>query len=88
MGLNIKNERVHQLARRAAELTGKTQTGAIEEALVRLLREHGEDPDGAAAREREARVVRLVADYTATPAVANSAIRTPEDLYDDAGLPR
>ena len=31
MALNIKNEHVHQLARQAAELTGKSQTAAIEE---------------------------------------------------------
>ena len=30
MGLNIKNERVHELARQAAAVTGKSQTGAIE----------------------------------------------------------
>ena len=41
MGLNIKNEYVHELARRAATATGKTQTGAIEEALERLLAAYG-----------------------------------------------
>lgn len=40
MGLNIKNERVHELARRAAKCTGRTQTGAIELALERLLAEY------------------------------------------------
>jgi antitoxin VapB len=45
MGLNIKNERVHRLAREAARVTGRTQTGAIEEALVKLLREYDVDPD-------------------------------------------
>ena len=33
MSLNIKNERVHALAREAARITGKSQTGVIEEAL-------------------------------------------------------
>ena len=39
MSLNIKNPRVHQLAREAAQRTGLTQTGAIELALERLLTE-------------------------------------------------
>ncbi|MBX7069681.1 MAG: type II toxin-antitoxin system VapB family antitoxin, partial [Microthrixaceae bacterium] len=47
MGLNIKNEYVHELARRAATATGKTQTGAIEEALERLLAAYGADPQEA-----------------------------------------
>ena len=37
MSLNIKNERVHGLARAAAELTGKSQTAVIEEALQGYL---------------------------------------------------
>lgn len=47
MGLNIKNERVHRTAREAARVTGRTQTGAIEEALVKALREYDVDPDQA-----------------------------------------
>lgn len=43
MGLNIKNERVHELARRAAAATGMSQTRAIEEALTKLLESLGED---------------------------------------------
>ena len=56
MGLNIKNERVHELARRAAKCTGRTQTGAIELALERLLAEY-ED----AAAERSAAIDAAVA---------------------------
>ena len=37
MSLNIKNERVHELAREAARRTGKSQTRVIEEALEKLL---------------------------------------------------
>ncbi|MGH3425128.1 MAG: type II toxin-antitoxin system VapB family antitoxin, partial [Nocardioidaceae bacterium] len=37
MSLNIKNERVHDLAREAAQRTGRTQTSVIEEALAQLL---------------------------------------------------
>lgn len=56
MSLNIKNERVHQLAREAARVTGKSQTGAIQEALERLLSEYGEDPAQKDLQERLARV--------------------------------
>jgi len=43
MGLNIKNERVHDLARRAARVTGLSQTSVIEEALVDLLQKYDDD---------------------------------------------
>ena len=52
MSLNIKNERVHALAREAARVTGKTQTGVIEEALERLLKEYGDEGPVAADRRR------------------------------------
>ena len=38
MGLNIKNEAVCELARQAAQLTGKSQTSVIEAALRDYLR--------------------------------------------------
>lgn len=91
MGFNIKNERVHDLAREAARVTGKSQTGAVEEALERLLRAYDADP--AEARiARKIDVVRgLVAEYAADAGATsdNDVIRTVADLYDDAsGLPR
>lgn len=89
MGLNIKNERVHDLAREAARVTGTTQTSAIEEALRLLLQQHGEDPDNSA---REARVRRLLAmgeRYRREENPAAAAVVRVEDLYDEAtGLPR
>lgn len=88
MSLNIKNERVHALARRAAEVTGKTQTGAIEEALRRLLAAYDQDPD-LADRESRIRVVqRIAAEYRADETHANRGIADPNDLYDEVGLPR
>lgn len=87
MGLNIKNERVHALAREAAEVTGKTQTGAIEEALVHLLAAHGADPD---ARRQQVKVdlAHDVARRYRAIIVGEPVIRTVEDLYDSStGLP-
>lgn len=89
MALNIKNERVHALAREAAAASGKSQTGAIEEALERLLAFYGSDPEQA----RRAAKIDLVHDiarrYQAIVVEGQPAVRTVEDLYDSSsGLPR
>jgi antitoxin VapB len=39
MSLNIKNERTHELVRELAELTGMSQTSAVEDAVRRRLAE-------------------------------------------------
>ena len=85
MSLNIKNERVHALAREAARRTGKSQTSVIEEALRQYLNDldevrrkaerHAELDEVIAQMQREFRGVDL---YGAI-----------EDLYDpETGLPR
>lgn len=89
MGLNIKNERVHALAREAARVTGKNQTSAIEEALELLLRSYGTDPNQAAVDRKVDLVSRLAVEYRDDPGNEHPAIRAVEDLYDEAtGLPR
>ncbi len=89
MSLNIKNERVHALAREAARVTGKTQTSVIEEALVKLLAEYGVDPVEA-DRQRRMDVMRQIAlEWHSLPELEGAdRIREVEDLYDDeTGLP-
>ena len=89
MGLNIKNERVHALAREAARVTGKNQTSSIQEALELLLRTYGADPHEAGVARKVDSVTRLVQEYQADPGNAHPTIRLVEDLYDEAtGLPR
>ncbi|KGN37752.1 type II toxin-antitoxin system VapB family antitoxin [Knoellia subterranea] len=89
MGLNIKNERVHALAREAARVTGKSQTSAIEEALEMLLRAHDHDPSEVEARTKIDVVLGLALEYQRDPGNPETAIRSVEDLFDDAtGLPR
>ena len=89
MSLNIKNERVHQLAKEAARVTGKSQTGAIKEALERLLRDYGADPVRAEAARKVDAVRRIVAEYQADLGRSNPGLMTIEDLYDEStGLPR
>lgn len=89
MGLNIKNERVHALAREAARITGKSQTSVIEEALELLLRERGLEPDGASARRKVDAVIEIAQDYRHDVGDADRVILSVEDLFDYAtGLPR
>ena len=88
MSLNIKNERVHALAREAARITGKSQTSAIEEALVRLLRDYGADPVEAERQRTVDTVMRLAAEYRAASELLVGVPMTVEDLYDEeTGLP-
>jgi antitoxin VapB len=89
MGLNIKNEHVHDLARQAARVTGKSQTGAIEEALERLLHAYGADPAEARIAATMDVVRGLALAYSADPGRADAEISSVEDLYDSTtGLPR
>lgn len=87
MSLNIKSERVHQLARQAAHLTGKSQTGAVEEALRLLLAEHeGDAADADRARRFDAlRTLSLAWDPNVGVA---RPVAEVDDLYDpETGLP-
>lgn len=83
VSLNIKSARVHELARRAAELGGTSQTGAVEQALERYLRELEGRRGNGGARVRRA-LDALDAQLTDED---RRAIRDA-DLYDDLGLPQ
>ena len=78
MGLNIKNERVHALAREAADRLGTSQTSAIEQALERLLAEMARPAD---------RVAEILADIDARLPESARSTMTTDDLYDENGLP-
>lgn len=86
MGMNIKNSEVHRLAREAAQLTGLSQTGAVEAGLRLLLEKHGR---GAADdRQRRLDLVRELS-LAWRPGLRHpDAISKHEDLYDETtGLP-
>lgn len=89
MSLNIKNDRVHALAREAARVTGKTQTGAIEEALERLLQEYSDGPVAAERRRRIDAIHSIQATWRGlAPTSDQERIREVEDLYEPrTGLP-
>ena len=86
MSLNIKNERVHALARRAAQLTGKSQTAAIEAALELYISDRGVDPEAARQRRLDLLWGEIEAATTDEDRAATRAAM--DGLYDDAGLPR
>ncbi|WP_405161042.1 type II toxin-antitoxin system VapB family antitoxin [Nocardia sp. NBC_01499] len=86
MGLNIKNERVHGLVREAAERMGMSQTGVIEEALKRMLKELDAEHE-AAQQSRKARLWEIVADIDARMTPETRTLLTTDDLYDDQGMP-
>lgn len=87
MSLNIKNERVHALAREAAEVTGRSQTGAIELALERLLEEHRAEQRKLDKQQRgEALLEWIRANITDEDRQAID--RAVEEMYDEDGLPR
>jgi antitoxin VapB len=85
MSINIKNPRVHELARRAAALTGESQTSVIERALVKLLEELDAE---SSAESRRRRVERILADIDRRLTDADRLALSTDALYDDAGLPR
>ncbi|WP_068397350.1 type II toxin-antitoxin system VapB family antitoxin [Kribbia dieselivorans] len=86
MGLNIKNERVHRLAREVARRTGATQTGAIEDALQRRLDELEKSEGDAARRARLWRLMDEIESGT-TDADRAETRRVMDEMYDDHGLP-
>jgi antitoxin VapB len=83
MSLNIKNERVHDLAREAARRSGESQTRVIELALLHYL---SSLPDSSTLARR--RVDLVLADVDFRLAGSADAGIGVEELYDEVGLPR
>jgi antitoxin VapB len=84
VSLNIKNEETHRLVRRLAELTGQSQTSAVEDAVRRRLEELERAESRSARREAMMRIAResaaLIDQYLSND---------PNDvLYDEVGMPR
>jgi antitoxin VapB len=84
MGLNIKNDEVHRLARDVAALTGATMTHAIQTALEEKLQRL----TLAGAADRRPRAQRVRAVLASLPAAPVTATSRHDDLYDEAGLPK
>jgi len=87
MSLNIKNEETHRLVRELAELTGQSQTSAVEDAVRRRLAELHSTGD----RERRHRSVTQIVDQMRELARTDPAWLATDwdvELYDENGLPR
>ncbi|HEX9904137.1 MAG TPA: type II toxin-antitoxin system VapB family antitoxin [Propylenella sp.] len=81
MGLNIKNERVHELARILAQSTGKNMTAVIEDALREKLERLER------AKEKEAVIARVKRIVRESGPTAPGISSDHSDLYDEDGLP-
>jgi antitoxin VapB len=84
VSLNIKNEETHRLVRRLAELTGQSQTSAVEDAVRRRLEELERAESRSGRREAMMRIAREAA------ALINQDLSNDpnEVLYDEVGMPR
>jgi antitoxin VapB len=85
VSLNIKNEETHRLIKKLAELTGQTQTSAVEDAVRRRL----DELTSTEEVERRYRVLGEIAERASAAASAEwLATDWDEVLYDENGLPR
>ena len=87
VSLNIKNETTHELVRRLAELTGQSQTRAVEDAVRRRLAELEHDREAEVARKLAA-IEAVVARFQELPVIGPSYEEIMEEMYDEQGLPR
>ncbi len=84
MSLNIKSERVHALAREAAQRTGQSQTSVVAEALTRLL----EDLDRQSKPDdRERIALDIAVDFERRLKELGGRELSSDWMYDDRGLP-
>jgi antitoxin VapB len=84
MGLNIKNDETHRLARELAQLTGESMTEAVTEALrERLVRLQREPAGGLADR-----LLTIGRDRAAGLKEPYRSADHADLLYDERGLPR
>lgn len=86
MGLNIKDEETHQLARKLADLTGESMTAAVHHALRERLERI------KAKKEKEddlvERILAIGRDCAAHLQEPFKSIDHGEFLYDEKGLPK
>lgn len=87
MSLNIKNEHVHDLARRAAALSGMSQTAVVEVALEQFIESRSTRGEAPSKRDRVRRL-RAWLDATITDEDRAAIDETMAEMYDESGLPR
>ena len=82
MGMNIKSEEAHALAKKIASHTGETLTSAVVVALQERLERLERDRDVAEKKRR----VRELLDSLPPPPLGVTSDHS--DLYDEWGLPK
>lgn len=89
MAMNIKNERVHALAREAARRSGGTQTSALEAALEQYLQTLGDEGSASEAEDKLARAKRIVVEMrdSLTDEDRDAMRADLDEMYDEQGLP-
>lgn len=87
MSLNIKNERTHQLVKRLAQLTGQSQTQAVEDAVGRRVKELERAQGLPDLQWNKVEAVVKEAHLRLTPEQNAALTHAQEDLYGEDGLP-
>ena len=84
MGLNIKNEEAHRMARELARATGESMTAAVSEAI----RERLERVRGSSKKELVERILEIGRECAAHLKEPYKSIEHGDLLYDEKGLPK
>lgn len=84
MGLNIKNEEAHRLARELARATGESMTVAVSEAI----RERLERIRGNSKKDSLKRILEIGRDCASHLREPYKSVDHGELLYDEKGLPK
>jgi antitoxin VapB len=84
MGLNIKNEEAHRLARELSALTGESMAAAVIEALRERIERLRRQQRGSL----EERLLAIGKDCAAHLKEPARSVEHGELLYDEQGLPR
>jgi antitoxin VapB len=84
MGLNIKNEEAHRLARELARATGESMTAAVSEAI----RERLERVRGNSKKDLVERILDIGRDCAAHLKEPFKSVDHGDLLYDEKGLPK
>jgi antitoxin VapB len=84
MGLNIKNEEAHRLARELARATGESMTVAVSEAI----RERLDRIRGNSKKSQVERILEIGRDCAAHLKEPYKSVDHGDLLYDDKGLPK
>ena len=84
MGLNIKNEETHRMARELARLTGESMSAAVHEAIrERLERVRGRSND-----EMLKRIIKIAKECGPRWKEPYRSTEHGDLLYDEKGLPK